>query len=435
MFQNLFKKSSPVGRQGGSWIYGLTASWTSRSYAKQAEEFYIRNVIVSACIKSIADNIASIPVFLTNDQNAVIENHQLLDLLKTPNPNCDYAEFVTSFISYYLLSGDAFIIKSPIESRNTLELWNVRPDFICPKINTDGTVAGFEYRSGEMQKYFPADMAAGFSPVGWMKNFNPIDPYKGCPQVQHAAMAADVHNEIGRWNKATMENDARPAGALTVETTLSDSDFAKIKKEMDETWSGIKNAKRPFLLDNGLKWQQLSLDPASLDFLNNKQDVAREICQAFGYPPFLLGLKGDNTFANYAEARVALYEETIIPLATKMCSFFTRWLLPQFQTRSDLRLSFDVDKIPALQTKRYAAFERLDRLNMLTINEKRELLNYEPVPDGDKVLQPANLLPIGFDLGNGADEASKFLKFQIDNGIAPEAALLTVKAIWPDYRG
>src|SRR3546814_1188179 len=83
-------------------------------------------------------------------------------------------------------------------------------------------------------------------------------------------------------------------------------------------FQGAANAGRPMLLEGGLKWQSLSLTPADMDFTETKAAAAREIALAFGVPPMLLGLPGDNTYANYQEANRALWRLTILPLVTKI---------------------------------------------------------------------------------------------------------------------
>src|SRR3546814_2449245 len=78
--------------------------------------------------------------------------------------------------------------------------------------------------------------------------------------------------------------------------------FARLKEEMAAGFQGAANAGRPMLLEVGLKWQSLSLTPADMDFTETKAAAAREIALAFGVPTMLLGLPGDNTYANYQEA-------------------------------------------------------------------------------------------------------------------------------------
>ena len=55
------------------------------------------------------------------------------------------------------------------------------------------------------------------------------------------------------------------------------------------------------LLEGGLDWKSMSLSPKDMDFLEAKHSAAREIALALGVPPMLLGIPGDNTFANYQD--------------------------------------------------------------------------------------------------------------------------------------
>ena len=86
---------------------------------------------------------------------------------------------------------------------------------------------------------------------------------------------------------------------------------------MEDSFQGARNAGRPLLLEGGLDWKPLSLTPAELDFVAAKGVAAREIALAFGVPPLLLGLPGDNTHANFAEANRAFWRQTAIPLVRR----------------------------------------------------------------------------------------------------------------------
>ncbi|MEA3035393.1 MAG: hypothetical protein QOH04_1155, partial [Sphingomonadales bacterium] len=115
-----------------------------------------------------------------------------------------------------------------------------------------------------------------------------------------------IHNAATKWNKALLDNAARPSGALVYApgdgAVLADEQYDRLKGEIEESFSGSANAGRPMLLDGGLKWQAMSLSPADMDFVGLKAAAAREIALAFGVPPMLLGLPGDATYANYQEA-------------------------------------------------------------------------------------------------------------------------------------
>ena len=71
------------------------------------------------------------------------------------------------------------------------------------------------------------------------------------------------------------------------------------------------------LLEGGLDWKPMGFSPSDMEFMKGKDAAAREIALAFGVPPLVLGLPGDNTHANYAEANRAFQSQTIRPLAPK----------------------------------------------------------------------------------------------------------------------
>ena len=71
------------------------------------------------------------------------------------------------------------------------------------------------------------------------------------------------------------------------------------------------------LLEGGLDWKPLSLSPKDMDFIEAKHAAAREIALAFGVPPLLLGMPGDNTYRNYAEANRAFWRQTVLPLVAR----------------------------------------------------------------------------------------------------------------------
>ena len=91
------------------------------------------------------------------------------------------------------------------------------------------------------------------------------------------------------------------------------------------------------------------VDPAALR--ERLRAAAREIALAFGVPPMLLGIQGDNTYANYAEANRAFFRQAVVPMASRLAEALTGFLAPHF---ADLRLAHDLDQVEALAADRDA---------------------------------------------------------------------------------
>ena len=186
----------------------------------------------------------------------------------------------------------------------------------------------------------------------------------------------DVHNEGGRWAKALLDNSARPSGALIYKggegaERLSDDAFDRLKLELEGQHSGARHAGRPMVLEGGLDWKAMSLTPSDMDFIEARREAAREIALAFGVPPMLLGLPGDNTYANYHEANQAFWRQTIIPLVTKTAGGMQGWLSAFFGEEGTIKP--DLDAVPALAEERAVLWKRLSEARFISEDEARAM--------------------------------------------------------------
>jgi HK97 family phage portal protein len=167
---------------------------------------------------------------------------------------------------------------------------------------------------------------------------------------------------------------------------LSEPQFERLKAELERQYQGTANAGRPLVLEGGLDWKQMSLSPKDMDFLEAKHAAAREIALAFGVPPMLLAIPGDNTYSNYQEANRVFWRQTVLPLAGRIATALTQWLAPSFG--ADLVLAADTDRIEALSADRAALWQRVSQAPFLTVNEQRAATGYGAVAGGDTVPAP-----------------------------------------------
>jgi HK97 family phage portal protein len=363
---------------------GGRARWTPRDYTALAREGFAKNAIVHRAVKLVAENAASV-TFLLSENGAAHDRHPLLDLLARPNPRQDGAGFLEAVAAYLLLAGNAYVEAVALEG-SVRELYALRPDRMRVVPGPDGWAQTYEYTVGGATMRF--DQSAPLPPILHLTLFNPLDDHYGFAPLEAAAVAVDTHNAAAKWNKALLDNAARPSGALVYAgpegSVLSDSQFERLKRELEDTYQGVKNAGRPLLLEGGLDWKAMSLSPKDMDFMETKHNAAREIALAFGVPPMLLGIPGDNTYANYQEANRVFWRASVLPLASRIGNALAQWLAPAFG--AGLRLDVDGDRIDALSADRAALWERVTKAPFLTLNEKREMTGFGPVEGGDQLL-------------------------------------------------
>ena len=387
-------KAPSVGALYAMQLSGQPA-WTPRRYDRLAEVAYRRNVVAYRAINEVVRSAASVPWRLFRRASAerqALSAHPLLALVERPNPLMARSEFVEAVLGFYLIAGNSFVEAVAEADRPPRELWPIRPDRMRVVKGRTGLPQGFEFAHGGEKVVWEADPVTGRSAILHLRTFNPLDDWYGQSPVEAAAAAIDQRNAADAWNMGLLQNGARPSGALIYapasgEANLSEEQFARLKQQLEEQQQGWGNAGRPLLLEGGLDWKEMSLSPKDMDFLEAKHSSARDIAQAFGVPPMLLGIPGDNTYANLREARLALWEETVVPHLRHLRDELNGWLAPMFA--QDLAFDVDLDEVPALTLRRERRWEMLRRADFLTVNEKRQAVGYGPLSGGDVLARPA----------------------------------------------
>lgn len=355
--------------------------WMRRDYARFADEGYRRNVIAYRSIAMIATAAASVPFRLftkEGDEAREITRHPLLALLAQPTGGQPGAALFEALHTSRLLSGNAYLHAIGPVGDMPRELHLLRADRVTIIAGAHGMPQAYRYQIGQETWDIPVDPLTGSSRVLHLKLFHPLDDWYGLSPMEAAAYSIDQHNQASAWNQSLLQHGARPSGALIVKAgegqagTLSDEQYWRVKRQMEEEFSGFGNAGRPLLLEGGLEWKEMSMSPKDMDFISTKHASAREIALAFGVPPQLLGIPGDNTYSNLAEARIALWEQTILPSLQHVIDALNLWLVPMFG--NDLELRYDPEAIPAISEKRDAAWDRIARAEFLSDDEKRKLL-------------------------------------------------------------
>ena len=363
--------------------------WMARNYNQFANEAYIKNVVAYRSMNMIAQAASSIPLKLFKNDEHPIDGHPILQLLSEPNPYQNKSEFLESVYLYRQISGNAYILTASNLGKLPKEIYSLRPDRVKVIAGENFLPSGYQYQVEKKEQIYSVDQISGVSRILHIKNASPISDWYGLSAVEAAAYSIDQHNNAAAWNQALLQNGARPSGAIVVKgaegqpSELSDEQYSRLKEMVSENFTGSVNAGKPMILEGGLDWKEISLSPKDMDFIEGKNSAARDIALAFGVPPQLLGIPGDNTYSNLVEARTALWEQTIIPLAENTIDHISKWLAKLCGENYTLKL--DKDNIPAIASKRETIWERLEKVSFMTINEKRKQVGLAAVKGGDNI--------------------------------------------------
>ncbi len=358
-------------------------AWSARDTETLTRVGFLRNPVAFRCVKLIAEAAAAVPL-VCQDAQTRFESHPVLDLLAAPNPGQGGAQLLESLYGFLLLSGDGYLeAAGDTLSGGPRELYALRPDRMRVVPGADGWPVAYEYSAGGKKHAF--DMRADRVPVLHVKSFHPQDDHYGLSPLQAAAAAVDVHNSAAAWSKGLLDNAARPSGAIVYkgadgQGALGADQYARLVDELESHHQGARNAGRPMLLEGGLDWKPMGFSPSDMEFHRTKEAAARDVALAFGVPPMLLGLPGDNTYANYAEAHRAFYRLTVLPMVAKVLAAVSGWLPAYYGAPFTLKV--DDDNVPALAEERAALWRRVTEADFLSEAEKRQMLGLPRLADG-----------------------------------------------------
>jgi len=399
------KKAQPfIRKEAPTVIINKLNSYTgkNRKYKEFSRDGYEQNSIAYRSINLIANNASAVNlnVYAGDDK---LENHELISLLNRPNPLQSQVEFFHSMISYLLISGNSYMLRDK-EFGIPKELYLLRPDRIEIKASSSLIPDYYCYKiDNKIISEYPVDKFTGASQIKHVKLWNPLDDFYGLSPMSAGAYNIDQHNMAGLHNVSLLKNGCTPSAMLKFQpkdetgmtATLSDDQRAAVLNDLESRFSSVNNSGRPMLLEGDFDYVQMGLNPKDMDFLELMNMSAREIALCFGVPAQLVGLS-DTTYANVAEARLSLYEETIIPLLNRVESDLNEWLAPLYD--GDISVKYDIDSIPAMAEKRRRVYENVSQgveKGIITRNEARERLGLEPIDGADSLLVPSNLFPLG----------------------------------------
>lgn len=352
------------------WLPAFDGGLAARSYdyARAVREGFLANPIAQRSVRLLAEGIGQAPL--------TCPDPRLAALVTATSAGQSLIETLAANL---LLNGNAYVQILKDASGKPVELFALRPDRIQVVLDDKGWPCAYDYKVGSHTARLPVEDEDGWPGLIAIRAMHPLDDHRGAGALEAAWQAVLIHNAATHWNRALLENAARPSGALIYETgdggALTREQFERLKHELDVAFSGSGNAGRPMLLDGGLKWQSMALSPADMDFATLKSAAARDIAIAFGVPPMLLGLPGDNTYANYREASRALWRLTLLPLAEKLFAALREGLAPWFP---EAELRIDLDRVPALSEDRERLWSQVSDADFLSRAEKRLMLGLSP---------------------------------------------------------
>ena len=371
------------------------ALYPEPNFMSNADVGFDKNELVYACIMEKATSLPDAPfrVFGPDGMGDPREDHPLRKLIADPNPACTEFELMELTSIYLDLAGIAFWEIVLDRADRPAELWPLRPDLvrIMPRRNGQHEY-GYVIGGGRM-------VPLGTN-VLTFKLPNPTEPWLGQAPMRPANRAVALDNEATDFVKSLLQNRAVPGTVIETEQKVTEDLVDRLTQKWIERFGG-NNTGRPAFLQRGMKVHRLGLDLSQLEFPDLRTISESRICMSFGVPPILVGAKvglDRSTFANYREARVSLWEETLMPLQKRMQQVIVKKLLPMLEGPRPRRTvcRFDNSEVLALREaegKRWELATQALRAGGITVNQFCRYVGLPPVSGGDVYLRQAGVIP------------------------------------------
>jgi len=341
------------------------------SYERQYEELEI----VNRAVNMIVDDAAEIPSAVQGSSklNGIVKGikRAKVDTLLNYEPNLfqDINTFKRNLVTDFILDGNIFIYFDGVH------LYHLPSSKMSIHSSSDSYVEKYTF-SNEVD-YSPKEIIH-------IKENSFFSIYRGVPRLSPALRTMQLMANMRKFQDNFFKNGAVPGLVLKSPNTLSE----KIKERMIQSW-GVRykpdaGGRRPLILDGGIEVDQISnVNFKDLDFQSSIAENEKIILKALGVPPILLD-SGNN--ANIRPNMRMYYLETILPIVRKINFGFERFF--------GFNVKEDITDIPALQPElrdQSAYYTSLVNGGIISPNEARERLGFDPVEGAEEIRVPANI--------------------------------------------
>jgi len=373
-----------------------------------AMNLYNKSSAVSIPINYIAEAFASINPVL-KDGTEIITDHPVLDLLQTPSPFYTQDLFFENLAKNYLITGEAEIVAVGNINRPPIELQPINPKNITINEGSGGlarsiivsgeTLVGAYNleKKGRQFRYIRGNL----SEIKQIRNYSTRNNslLRGQSPLVSASAEARQHIEGNNHNVSLLVNGGRVSLVFHFDEDLSQDDFDATKQRVMEQYAGSQKAGTIGVTSGGgLDIKELGINNKDMDFANLQTMARIAVAQQYKFPLPLLTTDA-TSFNNYKEAKAAMYDDAVLPLADRLFGGLSDFLLPRYGLDpSKVRLTYDMDQITALSNRRNEELKLRKELGLENDNELRTLIGREPYEGGDIFYKPATLIPVGTDL-------------------------------------
>lgn len=357
------------------------------------EETAIQISTVYACVRVLAETIASLPLNVYESDgkggSRIAENHPLEYLLHDA-PNEEMTSFIwrEQMMTQILLRGNSY---SQIVRSGKTAILSIYP-LLSSNMTVDRDDSGaltYKYQMADENTitlspsevlHIPGmgfDGIMGYSPIALMKT------------TLGLTLAAE------EYGSKVFGNGATPAGVLTHPNRLKDPE--KLRNAWNAAYGGSANAGKIAILEEGMKFERISMPNSEAQFLETRKFQVSEICRIYRVPPHMVGDLEHATFSNIEHQSISFAVHTIRPWLVRIEQSMNKALFSENE-RGKYFVKFNMDGLMRGDYKSRMEGYAIARQNgWMSADDIRGLENLNPIgaaKGGEEYLVNGNMIPI-----------------------------------------
>jgi HK97 family phage portal protein len=234
------------------------------------------------------------------------------------------------------------------------------------------------------------------------------DGYIGMSLLSYAAAVIRLGSAYDKFGQKFYENGATPTGVFETDKFYKDEAYNRLKSDLDNRYTGLKNAGKPMLLEDGLKYKSLTINPIDAELLSSRKFQIEDICRFFRVPPHLVQHLEKATFNNIEQLSLEFVMYTMLPIFKRFEDNINSQLLTPRQRADGYYMEYNMSALLRGDQKTMSeSFAKGIQWGWLSVNDVRRMLNLNSVDGGDTHLQPLNMAPLGTEQDTGAGGAAQ----------------------------
>lgn len=394
IFKSIFKsRDTPqnhIGDQiGGGRVFPFGRTWAGKSVTERSA---MQLTAVYACVRIISETVASLPLhvyeYMPNGKEKV-HTHPLYRILHDiPNPEMNSFVMREVMMNHLLLWGNSYsqIIRNG--KGEVVEIYPLLPEKMSLERGKDGMIY-YKYLSDTQgMAVFRKDEILHIVGLG----FDGLVGYSPIAMAKNALGLAIAAEEYG---SGFFSNSGTPSGVLEHPGILKDP--KKIRDAWMDAYGGSGNSHKVAVLEEGMKFNPISINPQEAQFLETRKFQTNEICRIFRVPPHMIADLEKSSFNNIEQQSLDFITNTIRPWLVRIEQSIFQQLFTE-KEQEKYFVKFNVDGILRGDFQSRMNGYAVGRQNgWLSANDIRELEDLNRIPDdlgGNRYLCNGNMVDI-----------------------------------------